>query len=78
VRRSSSWTSPTAVLVPQEVDELFGQPAPAHRRGPHDHLHLATKLRRGAVGRRRHHRDPPRHHGRLGRPERSPPASWPR
>ena len=39
---------PTAVLVPQEVDELFGNLARAQARGPDRHLHLA-QARRGAA-----------------------------
>ncbi len=58
---------PTAVLVPQEVDELFGNLAELKREGPHRHLHLA-QARRGAQGRRLDHRDPARHHGGHGRP----------
>jgi general nucleoside transport system ATP-binding protein len=45
---------PTAVLVPQEVEELFPQHAGAQRRGPHDHLHR-PQARRGARDRRHHH-----------------------
>ena len=53
------------------------QPARAEERGPHGHLHLA-QARRGARGRRRDHRHPPRHHGRDRRARRaSPPASSP-
>ena len=39
---------PTAVLVPQEVDELFGALRRAEGAGPDGHLHLA-QARRGAV-----------------------------
>ena len=46
---------PTAVLVPQEVDELFGNLRELKGRGPHGHLHLA-QARRGALGRRRRSR----------------------
>ena len=55
---------PTAVLVPQEVDELFHSLARAEGRGRHGHLHL-PQARRGADRRRRDHRDP-------GRARRSP------
>ena len=54
---------PTAVLVPQEVDELFDALRELKSRGPRDHVHLA-QARRGAEGRRRDHRHPPRHDGR--------------
>ena len=68
---------PTAVLVPQEVDELFDNLRELKPRGPHDHLHLA-QARRGARGRRRDHRDPARHHRRhRGARRASPPASSP-
>ena len=58
---------PTAVLVPQEVDELFDNLRELKARGPHRHLHLA-QARRGARGRRRDHR-------RSGAARRSPPSS---
>ena len=51
---------PTAVLVPQEVDELFGNLRELKAEGLTDHLHLA-QARRGARHRRRDHRDPARH-----------------
>ena len=53
---------PTAVLVPQEVDELFGNLRGLKERRPQRHLHLA-QARRGALRRRRDHRDPPRYDG---------------
>ena len=56
---------PTAVLVPQEVDELFASLAELVARGRHRRLHLA-QARRGAAGRRRHHRHPRRAHGGRG------------
>ena len=68
---------PTAVLVPQEVDELFDNLRELKRRGPHRPLHL-PQARRGALGRRRHHGHPARHHGRRpSSPARSPRASSP-
>ena len=68
---------PTAVLVPQEVDELFGNLRELKAEGLDRPVHLA-QARRGARGRRRDHRDPARHHGRRpwSRPT-SPPASSP-
>ena len=59
---------PTAVLVPQEVDELFDQLGRAQGRGPHRPVHL-PQARRGAQGRRLDHRDPARHHHRHRRPQ---------
>ena len=55
---------PTAVLVPQEVDELFATLREHARRGLHVPVHLA-QARRGAGDRRLDHRDPPRH-ARVG------------
>ena len=60
---------PTAVLVPQEVNELFDNLRELSPRA-YRHLHL-PQARRGPVGRRRHHRDPARHHGRHVDPRRS-------
>ena len=57
---------PTAVLVPQEVDELFASLRELTAQGVDHHLHL-PQARRGAGGRRRHHRHPRRAHGRRGR-----------
>ena len=68
---------PTAVLVPQEVDELFGNLRELKAEGLTRHLHL-PQARRGALGRRRDHRHPARHHRRDGRARRaSPRASSP-
>ena len=68
---------PTAVLVPQEVDELFDQLRRAQGRGPDRPVHL-PQARRGAQGRRLDHRHPARHHHRHGRPQvASTPASSP-
>ena len=58
---------PTAVLVPQEVDALFDEPARTQGRGPHRHLHLA-QARRGPLRRGRDHGDPTRHDGGNRRP----------
>ena len=69
---------PTAVLVPQEVDALFENLRDLKPQGHTDPLHL-PQARRGARHRRRHHRDAPRHDGRLGQARpRSPSASSPR
>ena len=66
---------PTAVLVPQEVDELFALAARAHASGRHGDLHLA-QARRGARARRRDHGHPRRpHRGRGRRPERRSPRT---
>ena len=69
---------PTAVLVPQEVDELFESLRDLTATGRHDRVHLA-QARRGAGHRRRHHRDPGRQDGRHGAsPQMSRPKSWPK
>ena len=60
---------PTAVLVPQEVDALFANLRELKRPGAHPDLHL-PQARRGARGRRRHHRRPARHHRGRGPPDR--------
>ena len=57
---------PTAVLVPQEVDELFAWLPRTDDRGRNDHLHL-PQTRRGAQTRGRHHGDPPGQDRRRGR-----------
>ena len=68
---------PTAVLVPQEVDELFGALRELKREGL-SIIFISHKLDEVLCGRRRDHRDPARHHGRHGRPEAtSPRASSP-
>ena len=66
---------PTAVLVPQEVDELFGNLRGLKAGGPQRHLHL-PQARRGALRRRRDHRDPARHDREDGLPQggHRPPA----
>ena len=68
---------PTAVLVPQEVDALFGNLRELKAAGLHAAVHLA-QARRGARGRRRHHGDATGHHRRVG-PARHGDrrASWP-
>ncbi len=68
---------PTAVLVPQEVDELFASLRElVGRRGDGD-LHL-PQAERGAVGRRCHHGHPRRpHRGRGAARRTSPPVSSP-
>ena len=57
---------PTAVLVPQEVDELFGNLRELKSEGLTNHLDL-PQARRGQGNRRRHHGHPARHHGRHRR-----------
>ena len=59
---------PTAVLVPQEVDALFGTSATSLTALAAVHL---PQARRGARDRRRHHRHAPRYDGRLSRAGRS-------
>ena len=59
---------PTAVLVPAGGRRAVRRPARAEVAGAHGHLHLA-QARRGALGRRRHHRDPGGDDGRRGRPQ---------
>ena len=58
---------PTAVLVPQEVDELFGNLRELKAEGL-TVIFISHKLDEVLVGRRRDHRDPARHDGRDGRP----------
>ena len=58
---------PTAVLVPQEVDELFGNLRELKAEGL-TVLFISHKLDEVLRGRRRDHRDPPRHHRRHRRP----------
>ena len=68
---------PTAVLVPQEVDELFDNLRELKDEGL-TVIFISHKLDEVLVGRRRDHRDPARHHGRHRRPRRrSTPASSP-
>ena len=68
---------PTAVLVPQEVDELFDNLRELKAEGL-TVIFISHKLDEVLAGRRRHHRDPARHHGRHGRARpTSPRASWP-
>ena len=57
---------PTAVLVPQEVDELFANLRELKREGI-TVIFISHKLDEVLGGRRRHHRHPGRHHGRHGR-----------
>ena len=66
---------PTAVLTPQEADELFGIMRELEDAGHLDRLHHAQAAR-GARGRRPHHRDAARQgrRHRRARPRRRP--SW--
>ena len=70
---------PTAVLVPHEVNELFGSLRNLTAARLDRRVHLA-QARRSARTRRRDHRDPRRADGRRGaRPEhRHRHGSWPR
>ena len=68
---------PTAVLVPQEVDALFDNLRELKSEGLAV-IFISHKLGEVLVGRRRHHRHPPRHDGRHRRSvPRPPPASSP-
>ena len=68
---------PTAVLVPQEVDELFDNLRELKAEGL-TVIFISHKLGEVLVGRRRDHRHPARHHRRHGRPEPRPrPRSSP-
>ncbi len=60
---------PTAVLTPQETDELIAIMRELKGRGHVDRLHHAQAAR-GAGGRRPHHGHPPGQGRRHGRPER--------
>ncbi len=65
---------PTAVLVPQEVDELFDNLRELKGEGL-TVIFISHKLDEVLVGRRRDHRHPARHHRGHGRARRtSPPA----
>ena len=59
---------PTAVLVPQEVDELFGNLRELKSEGL-TIIFISHKLDEVRADRRRHHGDPARHDGRHRRPE---------
>ena len=59
---------PTAVLVPQEVDELFGNLRELKAEGL-TIIFISHKLDEVLHRRRRDHRHPARHHRRHGRPE---------
>ena len=70
---------PTAVLTPQEADELFEIMRSLVAAGQVDHLHH-PQAARSAGGRRPDHRDPPRARwSATTTPGRSRPrTSWPR
>ena len=68
---------PTAVLTPQETDELMGDHAPAQRCGHLDRVHHAQAAR-GARGRGPDHRHPSRQGRRRGVSPPPPTPSWPR
>ncbi len=60
---------PTAVLTPQETDELMDDHAPAQGAGQGDRLHH-PQAPRGPRGRRQDHGDPARQGRRRGQPDR--------
>ena len=60
---------PTAVLTPQETDEIFARPAAPRGRGPQHHLHQPQAVR-GPRDRRPHHGHPPRQGRRQSHPRR--------
>jgi general nucleoside transport system ATP-binding protein len=66
---------PTAVLVPQEVDELFANLRELKREGV-TIMFISHKLDE-VLASPTHHRDPGRHHRRHGAPAEVTPASWP-
>ena len=69
---------PTALLTPQEVDELYGVLNRLRREWRYDHLHYAQTARSGRHQRPRHG-DSPGADGRHARiPRRPPRRNWPR
>ena len=67
---------PTAVLTPQEIDELIDGDAVAAGRGQGDRLHH-PQAARGTGDRRQDHRHPPGQGGRHRRSPSTPRPSWP-